>query len=46
MKRLAGNITDFEQLIRGDYLYGDKTKYLWELIRPAGESCLLSSPTR
>lgn len=43
MKRLAGNITDFEQLIRGNYLYGDKTKYLWELIRPAGESCLLSS---
>lgn len=46
MKRLAGNITDFEQLIRGNYLYVDKTGYLWELIRPAGESYLLSRPSQ
>lgn len=38
MKRLAGNITGFKQLIRGNYLYVGKMEYLWELIRSAGES--------
>lgn len=46
MKKLAGNITDFEQLVQGNYFYVDKTEYLWELIRPAGESYLLSRPSQ
>ena len=46
MKKLAGNITDFEQLVQGNYFYVDKTEYLWKLIRLAGESYLLHRPSQ
>lgn len=46
MKRLTSSIYSFEKLRGEDYLYVDKTEYLWQLIEPAGESYFLSRPRR
>ena len=46
MKNLTTSIYDFEKLRKADYLYVDKTDYIWHLINPPGESYFLSRPRR
>ena len=46
MKDLTTSIYSFENLIRGKYLYVDKTEYIWQLIEKEGESYFLSRPRR
>ncbi len=46
MKDLTTSIYDFEKLRKADYLYVDKTEYIWHLIDPPGESYFLSRPRR
>ena len=46
MKDITSSIYDFETLIKGGYLYIDKTEYLWNLIRRTGESYFLARPRR
>ena len=46
MKNLTSSVYSFENLIQGDFLYVDKTEYIWQLIKPAGESYFLSRPRR
>ena len=46
MKNLTTSIYDFEKLRKADYLYVDKTEYIWHLIDPPGESYFLSRPRR
>ena len=45
MKKLPVGIQDFKKLIEGDYLYIDKTKYLFDLIDKSAPS-FLSRPRR
>ena len=42
MKDLTTSIYNFEDLIRGNFLYVDKTEYIWQLIRPAKGMYFLS----
>ena len=35
MKDLTSYVFSFEELIRGNFLYVDKTEYIWSLIRPS-----------
>ena len=46
MKNLTSSIYDFEKLRTNNYLYIDKTEYVWRLIEQAGESYFLSRPRR
>ncbi|MBO4511921.1 MAG: ATP-binding protein [Victivallales bacterium] len=46
MKDLTTSIYNFEDIIRGNFLYVDKTEYIWQLIRPAKELYFLSRPRR
>jgi hypothetical protein len=46
MKDLTSSIYTFENLINGNYLYVDKTEYLWKLVRPASGIYFLSRPRR
>ena len=46
MKDLTSGIYCFEDLIQGNFLYVDKTEYIWQLIRPAKEMYFLSRPRR
>ena len=46
MKDLTPSIYTFEKLILGNYLYIDKTEYLWQLVRPANGIYFLSRPRR
>ena len=46
MKDLTTSIYTFEDLIRGNFLYVDKTEYIWKLIRPSQEMYFLSRPRR
>ena len=46
MKDLTSSVYSFEALIQGDFLYVDKTEYIWQLIRPAKEMYFLSRPRR
>ena len=46
MKYLTTSIYTFSDLIQGDFLYVDKTEYIWKLIRPAKELYFLSRPRR
>ena len=34
-KDLTTSVFTFEDLIQGNFLYVDKTEYIWRLIRPA-----------
>ena len=43
MKDLTTSIYTFEDLIRGNFLYVDKTEYVWQLIRPAKDLYLVSA---
>ena len=46
MKDLTSSVYSFEDLIQGDFLYVDKTEYIWQLIKPAKEMYFLSRPRR
>jgi hypothetical protein len=46
MKNITSSIINFEKLRQKEYLYIDKTEYIWNLINPAGESYFLSRPRR
>ncbi len=46
MKDLTSSVYSFEDLIKGDFLYVDKTEYIWELIRPSKAMYFLSRPRR
>jgi len=46
MKYISTSIYDFEKLLSSDYLYVDKTEYVWRLIEKPGESYFLSRPRR
>ena len=46
MKDLTSYTYSFEELIRGQFLYVDKTKYIWNMIRPATAGYFLSRPRR
>ena len=46
MKDLTTSVYYFENLIRGNFLYVDKTEFVWRLIRPAQEMYFLSRPRR
>ena len=46
MKNLTTYVYNFEELIKGDFLYVDKTEYIWNLIRPSSEGYFLSRPRR
>ena len=46
MKDLTSSVYTFEDLIQGNFLYVDKTEYIWKLIKPAKEMYFLSRPRR
>ena len=46
MKDLTSYIYSFEDLISGNFLYVDKTEYIWQLIRPSKAGYFLSRPRR
>ena len=46
MKDLTSSVYTFEDLIQGNFLYVDKTEYIWQLIRPAKSMYFLSRPRR
>ncbi len=46
MKELTSIVYTFSDLIRGNFLYVDKTEYIWEMIRPAKGLYFLSRPRR
>ncbi len=45
-KDLTTSVYTFEDLIQGNFLYVDKTEYIWQLIRPAVGMYFLSRPRR
>ncbi len=45
-KDLTTSVFTFEDLIQGNFLYVDKTEYIWQLIRPAQGMYFLSRPRR
>ena len=46
MKDLTSSVYTFDDLIQGNFLYVDKTEYIWQLIKPAKEMYFLSRPRR
>ncbi|MDR1726455.1 MAG: ATP-binding protein [Acidobacteriota bacterium] len=46
MKNLTSSVYTFENLRKGDFLYVDKTAFLWELVRPSVGIYFLSRPRR
>ena len=46
MKNITSSIYSFENLIKENYLYVDKTEYIWQLVNHVGESYFLSRPRR
>ena len=46
IKDITGSVCNFEDHIQGNFLYVDKTEYIWQLIRPAKEMYFLSRPHR
>lgn len=46
MKDLTSSVYTFEDLIKGQYLYVDKTEYIWNLIRPYKGIYFMSRPRR
>ena len=45
-KTLTPSIYTFENLITGDFLYVDKTEFIWNLVRPGRGMYFLSRPRR
>ena len=46
MKDITNSVYSFDDLIQGNFLYVDKTEYIWQLIRPAKGMYFLSRPRR
>ena len=46
MKDLTSSVYNFEDLIQGNFLYVDKTEYIWQMVRPAKSAYFLSRPRR
>ena len=46
MKNLTSSVYTFEDLIVNDFLYVDKTEYIWSLVRPGKAMYFLSRPRR
>ncbi len=46
MKDLTSYVYGFEEMIQGNFLYVDKTEYIWQLIRPTSAGYFLSRPRR
>ena len=46
MKDLTSYVFSFEELIRGNFLYVDKTEYIWKLIQTYKGLYFLSRPRR
>ena len=46
MKDITSYVYSFEELIQGNFLYVDKTEYIWQLIRPDSAGYFLSRPRR
>ena len=46
MKELTSYVYEFEELIRGNFLYIDKTEYVWKLLQPSRAGYFLSRPRR
>ena len=46
MKDLPNGVFAFEDMIQGNFLYVDKTEYIWQLIRPAKGLYFLARPRR
>ena len=46
MKDITSYVYSFEELIQGNFLYVDKTEYIWQLIRPSSAGYFLSRPRR
>ena len=46
MKDITSSVYSIEDLIQGNFLYVDKTEYIWQMIRPAKGLYLLSRPRR
>ena len=46
MKELTSYTYSFEELIQGQFLYVDKTEYIWNMIRPRTAGYFLSRPRR
>ena len=46
MKRLTSYVYSFEEMIQGNFLYVDKTEYIWQLISPSSAGYFLSRPRR
>ena len=46
MKDITSYIYNFEELIQGNFLYVDKTEYIWQLVRPSSAGYFLSRPRR
>ena len=46
MKDLTSYVYSFEEMIQGNFLYVDKTEYIWQLIRPSSAGYFLSRPRR
>ena len=46
MKDLTSYVYSFEEMIQGNFLYVDKTEYIWNLIRPSCAGYFLSRPRR
>lgn len=45
-KRLPEGMQSFERIRKGDYLYVDKTDFVWQLANTGATSCYLSRPRR
>ena len=46
MKDLTSYVFSFEEMIEGNFLYVDKTEYIWQMIRPRSAGYFLSRPRR
>lgn len=44
MKRITGSVYTFENMIRGHFLYVDKTEHIWKLAAPPQEMYEDNSP--
>ena len=44
MNKVSCNISNFEELINGNYLYVDKTEFIWNLVKREFEGYLLYRP--
>ena len=46
MKDITSYVFSFEELMQGNFLYVDKSEYIWQLIRPSSAGYFLSRPRR